>query len=198
MAPRACERRGLGTGGDSSNARLRLPTASDAMSVQYNARCEAFEVRWRVNDKHRSRLFTREIDAKAFDAKIRARKRGTTANRQLREVAPAAKLRQQVYVIEGGDAVKIGIATDPARRLAGLQTGSPTHLRLLWQIVCPDARNLEAVLHARYQPYRSHGEWYAAAPVLADLAALAALGPCRFDAVDAAVVDLECEESANA
>jgi len=140
-----------------------------------------YQVEWRVDGKRRSRYFHREADAKAFESKVRTRlndeRRSRTA---LRELGPPAKMRQQVYVVGNDEHVKIGRSADPRRRLSGFQTGSPTDLRLLHLIAAPDAAALEAALHARYAPHHSKGEWFHAAPVLADLAELAKLGPDQF------------------
>jgi Meiotically up-regulated gene 113 len=86
---------------------------------------------------------------------------------------------EQVYIMRGGDRVKIGRAVDPIGRLAVCQVGSPVPLELVWRIETPDGRRLEAALHRRYAEHRSHGEWFDAEPVLTDLRALAELGPTR-------------------
>lgn len=61
--------------------------------------------------------------------------------------------------------VKIGYTgSDPARRLAELQTGSPTRLRL--GATCFGDRELEGWLHRRLadRGLRSHGEWFFPSP----------------------------------
>jgi predicted GIY-YIG superfamily endonuclease len=149
------------------------------MSVQYLPQRDAYDVRWRLDGKQRSRLFRREADAKAYDGKIKARLAERKSRKALSEISPPAKMRQQVYVVGNEEHVKIGRSADPRRRLSGFQTGSPTELRLLHLIATPDAARLEAALHARYAQHRTHGEWFTATPVLVDLAGLAELGPCQ-------------------
>jgi hypothetical protein len=152
------------------------------MSVHERAdRNWPWRVQWRASDgQQRSRSFLKRTDALAFDRKLRERKRERTRDRALRDIGPARKARQQVYVIGNGSYVKIGISANPAKRLSEMQTGSPMELRPFWLIGTADASRLEAALHARYAAHRTRGEWYDAAPVLADLASLAELGACHF------------------
>jgi hypothetical protein len=139
-----------------------------------------YRVSWRQDGKRRSRAFSREADAHAFDLKIKARLRERKRLQDLREAGPAAKLRQQVYVIGTDEHVKIGFTANPRRRLSGFQTASPAELTLFYLIDSPDAAHLEAALHVRYAQHRRQGEWFDAAPVLADLAELAELGAHEF------------------
>lgn len=65
-----------------------------------------------------------------------------------------------VYVIqpEGDSPIKIGRAVDVRKRLAGLQTGNPRRLQLLY--VVPGDNELEWQLHYRLRPSRLTGEWF--------------------------------------
>lgn len=67
---------------------------------------------------------------------------------------------QMVYLVQCTvtGLAKIGIATDPWKRLAALQTGSPTKLRLI--AAGPGGREREKTIHATLSGYRSHGEWF--------------------------------------
>ena len=67
-----------------------------------------------------------------------------------------------VYVIEavGTDYVKIGSATDPGRRLAELQIGSPHELRLRYSFVAKDAHKSERALHKQFESCHVRGEWF--------------------------------------
>lgn len=69
-------------------------------------------------------------------------------------------MSQLVYFIQAAESgrVKIGIAANPVRRLAELQTGSPEPLRILG--VIPGGARLESQLHARFADDRLHGEWF--------------------------------------
>lgn len=56
--------------------------------------------------------------------------------------------------------VKIGLASDPAVRLADLQVGSPVRLVLRGSHMTDDADGLERELHDKYADLRSRGEWF--------------------------------------
>jgi hypothetical protein len=68
----------------------------------------------------------------------------------------------EVYLIHDrvGDRHKIGVSTDPVRRLRQLQTGNATPLDLQGRFATPRARQLESQLHQRYAPHRLAGEWF--------------------------------------
>lgn len=67
-----------------------------------------------------------------------------------------------------GGPIKIGLSTDPARRLRALATGSAEPLALLGVL----AGDHEAVLHLRLKAHRMQGEWFAPVPaVLAEVPA---------------------------
>lgn len=72
-----------------------------------------------------------------------------------------------IYFILNYDsqAVKIGIAKNVKRRLASLQTSSPSELELLGTIKAMsvnDAREIEKLLHERFDRDRIRGEWFKA------------------------------------
>lgn len=81
-----------------------------------------------------------------------------------------AKLAHQnhfVYFIfnEDSNAVKIGRATDLAKRMKALQTSSPTKLKLLKSVQVErgeDAQELERSLHKQFYEIRLTGEWFRA------------------------------------
>lgn len=73
------------------------------------------------------------------------------------------KNRQFVYIIENKDngAIKIGVATDPERRLKQLQTGSVSELEIVYQsYVCSNAFEIEKNTHNKFENYHIRGEWY--------------------------------------
>lgn len=73
-----------------------------------------------------------------------------------------------VYFIQAGKgAVKIGVAADPFKRLAELQTGNHEPLRIVATLE-GDVEH-ESSFHARFSRHRLRGEWFAADPVLAAL-----------------------------
>jgi Meiotically up-regulated gene 113 len=63
-----------------------------------------------------------------------------------------------VYAIESGDAVKIGWAQNPVRRLSELNVGSPGQHRLLGFVGA--TKDQERQLHRLFAPYRIRGEWF--------------------------------------
>jgi hypothetical protein len=66
---------------------------------------------------------------------------------------------------ENGGNIKIGrTSQDPLKRLANLQTGSPTKLRIVGLI----KGDKEEELHKRFDQYRVHGEWFSASDCLLD------------------------------
>lgn len=54
--------------------------------------------------------------------------------------------------------VKIGSATDPAKRVDELQCGNPWKLKV-WEVVLA-SRDFEAYLHGHWRPLRVRGEWF--------------------------------------
>jgi hypothetical protein len=64
-----------------------------------------------------------------------------------------------IYAIESGDAVKIGWAGAPLRRLSELNVGSPGAHRLIGFVSA--TRHQESELHELLAPARVRGEWFA-------------------------------------
>lgn len=71
-----------------------------------------------------------------------------------------------IYVIgmPGVQAVKIGWAANVRTRLAGLQTGSPFPLTVLWKRRIPNTPAVEAALHQLFNSKRVRGEWFDLGP----------------------------------
>jgi hypothetical protein len=65
---------------------------------------------------------------------------------------------KKTYVIghDDGNDIKIGIATNPEKRLAQLSTGSPHNLKIL----CTIDGDAEKDLHDQLCKYRTRGEWF--------------------------------------
>lgn len=71
----------------------------------------------------------------------------------------------QVYVISApGHPVKIGIAKDPERRLAELQTGSPHRLMIHFTASVSNGRGVERACHMTLSANRLEGEWFDVTP----------------------------------
>lgn len=94
-----------------------------------------------------------------------------------------------IYVIQAGEGgpVKIGIAADVRKRVAGMQTASSAPLTFLH--VFEGGSDEERILHARFASHRIAGEWFAPAPeILAGEFGLRALPlPCSGRKVSPAV-----------
>lgn len=73
-------------------------------------------------------------------------------------VGSAPPLPWLIYFISSGDAVKIGISQDVARRLESLQCGSPVELTLLG--TRPGGEVEERALHQKFAHLRIRGEWF--------------------------------------
>jgi DNA-binding transcriptional regulator YdaS (Cro superfamily) len=67
-----------------------------------------------------------------------------------------------VYFARAGDAVKIGTAKNPAKRLATLQCGVAEILHV--ERLMEGGREVETALHRRYAGQRLRGEWFRWSP----------------------------------
>jgi hypothetical protein len=65
---------------------------------------------------------------------------------------------QLVYFARAGDTYKIGITTQPSKRMVvlGREIGTPLYLEAL----VPGNLAVERLLHARFAAGRLHGEWF--------------------------------------
>jgi hypothetical protein len=91
-------------------------------------------------------------------------------------------MAQSVYIIAPRRAgpVKIGIARDPARRLATFQTAHWGRLYLFSNIRTGNARMLETAVHRRLKPLRLKGEWFDISVAEARVALRQTAGANRF------------------
>jgi hypothetical protein len=79
---------------------------------------------------------------------------------------PAMLDTRPVYFVQAdGGPIKIGLAANPRRRVADLQTSSPYPLRLVATLPGQGAMG-ESALHAKFAHLRMHGEWFEPAPEL--------------------------------
>lgn len=80
-----------------------------------------------------------------------------------------------VYVIRGGNYVKVGVTTNPSARIASLQTGSAIQLDFSFIGTTPgQGYDIERAAHDILAPYVCSGEWFDVSPELAASAVLAA------------------------
>lgn len=72
------------------------------------------------------------------------------------------------YFIDSGDAIKIGFSSNWNKRLASLQTSSPSELKVLAVYYGP--RSLELELHKKFAEYRirQNGEWFRKCDAISD------------------------------
>lgn len=69
--------------------------------------------------------------------------------------------RRFVYLMESAGLYKIGYARHPARRLASINCGSASPVKLLWQTETDQFTHLERLLHEKFAAKRQRGEWFA-------------------------------------
>lgn len=72
-----------------------------------------------------------------------------------------ARRRKAVYLIQAGQAYKIGIASNVNSRISALQSACPLRLVLIKTWKPKDARAYERALHARLGDHRLQNEWFA-------------------------------------
>jgi hypothetical protein len=73
-----------------------------------------------------------------------------------------------VYAIECDGNIKVGVARDPVKRLATLQTGSASKLRLIHQRDFEwreQAHRAEAGVHDELRGQHVNGEWFRRRPI---------------------------------
>jgi hypothetical protein len=77
-----------------------------------------------------------------------------------RKETPSNRLfkNKYLYFIRCGDAVKIGVSSDPETRMQALSTGAPGKLYLLAKF--PNSGNLENQCHKKLSHLRISGEWF--------------------------------------
>lgn len=66
-----------------------------------------------------------------------------------------------VYVIEGHGYYKIGLSTEPKKRIKNLQTSVPFPLRYIHLIATSYMVQTETLLHTTFAKKRTNGEWFA-------------------------------------
>jgi hypothetical protein len=107
----------------------------------------------------------RELENQGYLRRVRDRRPNGTlgpATYLLADDVPSAEHDNSgyAYAIASQPAalVKIGCSRNVRDRLAGLQTGSPAKLNVIW--MAPGGRALEAHLHDAFSARRVRGEWF--------------------------------------
>lgn len=112
------------------------------------------------------RTLLRDLATEIVLAQNHSRRPPPTRKERKRGAARAMGLRY-VYVIGAtGYPLKIGIATDPERRLGGIQTGCAYPLSIQLALLCQHGceRKVEARCHAALHRHRLAGEWFDVEP----------------------------------
>lgn len=135
----------------------RLPKYVTAFLSQHG------RVRYRFRKKGQaSYYFQSRLGTKAFLAEYQACLTGEPLPKVAEKKPPKPnKVEQepQVYFIGGPSGpIKIGISKNPKRRLHGLQTTSPYHLKIL--ATKPGDIEEERRLHSKFAHLRLKGEWF--------------------------------------
>lgn len=88
-----------------------------------------------------------------LDERMHYKRRGYTPT-------PTSQQADYLYVMRCGPYVKIGVSSDPERRLREVGVGAPDRVMLLgaWRHEC--AWKIEQSLHARFETSRTQGEWF--------------------------------------
>ena len=71
--------------------------------------------------------------------------------------------RSYIYIIKNLDSnnLKVGVGSDPLKRLKQLQTGSDSELSLVYtSFLCSNAFSLENDIHNRFKESHVRGEWF--------------------------------------
>ena len=73
--------------------------------------------------------------------------------------------KDYVYIMESGDHCKVGISSDPKKRLEQVQTGNPLDVVLVCKMAVPNraaAEKIESIVHGELLYYceRARGEWF--------------------------------------
>lgn len=95
-----------------------------------------------------------------FESNLNAYLRAKVAG----DILPTSHSKQQyVYIIKNTETgrVKVGVGTDPVKRLKQLQTGNDCPLELVYtSFLCSNAFSVEAEVHHRFQDKLVRGEWF--------------------------------------
>jgi hypothetical protein len=69
---------------------------------------------------------------------------------------------EYVYLIESAGCTKIGMTTNPKRRIADLQTSNPMPMTLRYVFECKEIRavRVEVAAHQHFSFHRMRGEWF--------------------------------------
>jgi hypothetical protein len=72
------------------------------------------------------------------------------------------KRKRMIYIFECGEFIKVGIATDIARRQEQIEMLNPYPVRLAFfrAVNFSLARAAEKAIHAELAPFRHRGEWF--------------------------------------
>ncbi len=71
-------------------------------------------------------------------------------------------MKKYVYLISDSKSYiyKIGISSNPIKRLKSLQTGNDKTLKLIKKVLCENYSKVETTLHNKYNHLKINGEWF--------------------------------------
>jgi hypothetical protein len=130
-----------------------LLSSIDEQIARLQEKCESGRVYNAENEKIRIK-WNRQLIA-ALSEKKEVLKESPELNKS------SATGGERVYVVKGAGMHKIGVSSDPRRRIKNLQTGSPVELELVYQSPPTDQATLvEQNVHESFDDFHSHGEWF--------------------------------------
>ena len=114
--------------------------------------------RWRYRRDGISGYFTDRPGTKIFDREYDDFTQGIIPERRPRR----ATSRFSVYFMSCRNAIKIGYAKDPHKRVKAHQISQPVKVGLM--VTVPGGRELEREYHRLFAAHRLRGEWFSDAP----------------------------------
>lgn len=122
----------------------------------------------RIEELWRQRAIQSELakEQKKYEREMEKRKLEIEWNNKEPNYQPSRS--GYVYLVEQGEFIKIGFATNPFKRMRALQTANPNGISFLFCIQADMA--LEKQLHQKYDRFRirSNGEWFNNKQVVVD------------------------------
>lgn len=111
--------------------------------------------RWRFRKSGMQGYFSREPGTKIFEREYREFMSGFTPKRK----PTKASARCSVYFMSCRNAIKIGYARDPHKRVKEHQVSQPVPVGLM--VTTPGGAELEREYHRMFAAHRIRGEWFA-------------------------------------
>ncbi|AUR88191.1 coil containing protein [Vibrio phage 1.110.O._10N.261.52.C1] len=117
-----------------------------------------------------NRMFAASLLAHYMTYKTLSNRQRIAAHNLIKHSKPKRKKRDPkdatyyLYAITADSKVKLGISTNPKKRLRAMQTGNGEHLKCIWTYNVGKGRDAaykqEKKLHRFCNEYRTRGEWF--------------------------------------